>query len=350
MATPFTYNSPWLNLGANTRNINPIYSRVNPTATNAAYKPFSKTNPYSAVGQGLSMSEVNKLVQQGISDALKKGQVNESIALMNQFLEANDLGGVAGRVADMLYQGKSYTEVYLNVVKSQEYNDRFPGLNQLRKKGLAITEAQYNEQMNSYSKIFKDAGLSNYADFKNNKNTYANFLVNDVSPEELKARVNTATSFVNNADPTITDTFKRYYGINKKDLVAYYLDPEMSLQNLQRKTEATQLGTAAANIGMDLGVNYAESLSARAENASVTGMNIANIGSAISGAGAVKEEVSKLASISGGTVTGRELIESKLGDINAAKKVQGLASQERARFAGKSAGVGIIGQNVSGSY
>lgn len=349
MATPYTYNSPWLNLGKNTKNINPIYSRINPTASNAAYN-VSRTNPYSAVNNGLTLSDVNKLVKQGIEDSIRKGQINESIALMNQLLEANDLGGIAGRVADMFYQGKSYNEVYLSITKTPEYNDRFPGLNQLRQKGLAITEGAYNEQMNSYSKIFKSAGLDSYADFKSNKNTYANFLINDISPEELKARVNTATSFVNSADSTITDTFQKYYGVSKKDLVAYYLDPDLALNNLQRKTEAAQLGTVAANVGMDLGVNYAESLSARAENASVTGQNIANTASAISSAGAVKEEVSKLAGISGGTITGKELIESRLGDINAQKKVQGLASQERARFSGKSAGTGIIGQNVSGSY
>lgn len=342
----FTYSSPWLNLGTGTTNVNTTYARINPTATNLP----TKTNPYSAVGKGLSLSEVNKLVQQGIADALKKGATNESIALMNSFLEANDLGGIAGKAADMLYQGKSYNEVYLGIVNTQEYNDRYPGMAELRKKGLGMTEAQYNSQMNSYSTVFKQAGLDSYADFKSNKNTYANFLTNSISPDELKSRVNTATSFVNNNDPTITDTFQKYYGVSKKDLVAYYLDPEMALTNLQRKTEAAQLGTAAANVGLDVGVNYAENLASQAGNATVTGMNIANIGSAISKAGSVKEEVGKLAAISGGTVTGAELIQSGLGDINAEKKVKGLASQERARFAGKSAGTGIISENVSGSY
>jgi hypothetical protein len=321
-----------------------------PTSTRRPVVNTPATNPYSAVGQGLSLTEVNKLVQQSIADALRKGQASESIALMNQFLQYNDLGGVASRAADMFYQGKSYAEVYTTITGTQEYNDRFPGLAQLRKKGIAIDEAKYNEQMNTYENIFKRAGLDNYADFKSNKNTYANFLINDISPDELKARVNTATSFVNNADSTITEMFQKYYGINKKDLVAYYLDPETSITQLQRKTEAAQLGTSAANVGLDVGSAYAESLSARAGDARSTGINVANITSAITAAGAAKEEYAKLAGISGDALTTKDLIESKLNDVNAAKKVSGLASQERARFSGKSAGTAVTGSNLSGSF
>lgn len=351
--TPYNYSSPWLNVpGA--INTNTTYHANVPGATNYILPGTSTTsttsNPYSAVGNGLTLSEVNKLVQQGIADALKKGQISEAIGTMNMFLQANDLGGVASKAVDMLYQGKSYNEVYASIINTQEYNDRFPGMAQLRKKGIAMTEAQYNTQMNQYENIFKRAGLDSYANFKDNKNSYANFLTNDISPDELKTRVNTATTFVNNADPTSTEMFQKYYGINKKDLVAYYLDPEMSINKLQRKTEAVTIGTEAANVGIDVGANYAETLAGRTEQGSSTGINLATVNSALGKAATSKEELAKLSTISGQDLTTQTLVEANLGNVSAEKQVQGLASQERARFSGKSAGAGMTGQNVSGSY
>ena len=310
----------------------------------------TNTTPFNAAGPGITQTEVNALIKQQLADSINKGQISEAIGTMNILLQENDLGALAARANDMLYQGKSYKEVYASIINTQEYADRFPGMSELRKKGIAITEAKYNEQMNTYSNVFKRAGLDNYADFKANKNTYANFLINDVSPDELKTRVNTATSFVNNADQTATKMFQDYYGISKKDLVAYYLDPSKAVEQLQSKAEAAKIGAVGAGSGLDIGSQYAESLASRAASSASTGINTAVVGSAISYAGGIKEEAAKLANIEGTDITGKTLIESKLGNDSASKIVEGLTSREAARFSGKGAGLNVLGVNMSGSY
>ena len=98
------------------------------------------------------------------------------------------------------------------------------------------------------NKILKDAGkgqksVSDYlrleADFKNRLSSsgmppgfyddpkdFQNWIANNVSPDELQARIESGYQAVNNASPEVVAQFKRLYGVKDGDLAAYFIDPE----------------------------------------------------------------------------------------------------------------------------
>lgn len=273
-------------------------------------------------------------------DDLKTEGYRSAAATLRSAFEAYGLGGLSSTITGYIMDGKPASEVSILLRQTPQYKERFPAMDTLAKNGRAITEGEYIGLETNYNKILSGAGLNGY--FKS-PNDYAQYIAKDISPEEFASRVNTATTFVNNSNPNAVEMFKNYYGINKEDLLRYYLDPEKAAPELLKKASIATVGGAAAAAGLDIGESYARNITdaGAAKNAPEAFAKVAQ----------TKEELAKLAAIEGGNVTTGELVGSALSmDVNATKKVQGLASQERARFAGKSAGTAVTGSNVSGSY
>jgi len=89
------------------------------------------------------------------------------------------------------------------------------------------------------------------------------FIANDISPSELSTRVVTAVQRVQNADPLIARTLRDYYGIGDLDMVAYVLDPNQKLPQIQRQVAAAEIGAAARVQGLQAGVSVSEQLAAQ---------------------------------------------------------------------------------------
>lgn len=375
--TGFTYASPWLNLPGGTNTLRTNNSVTNyPNTLAGANQAFRDTvgssvtsrpagvfgsadsmerqinarrtgQPNYGVAQNVSQTSTNNFDatsgvdwQKKYYDDLKTEGYRSAAATLRSAFEAYGLGSLSSTITGYIMDGKPASEVAVLLRQTPQYKQRFPAMDTLAKNGRAISEGEYIGLETSYSKVLSAAGLNNYF---TSPNDYAQYIGKDISVEEFSSRVNTATNFVNNSNPNAIEMFKNYYGINKQDLLKYYLDPAKATPELLKKAEIATTAGAAAAAGLDLGEEYSRNIvdSGAAKNAPEAFANVAR----------TKEELAKLASIEQTGVTTKELVGGALGiDANAAKKVSGLASQERARFSGKSAGTAVTGSNLSGSF
>jgi hypothetical protein len=138
------------------------------------------------------------------------------------------------------------------------YKARFSGNDTRLKNGLnALSEANYIQQENSYAEYLAAGGVSKLG----TRSTYAKLIGGAVAPIEVGKRVNMAVDRVQNADPDIMRMIRMYNPtISQQDLVSYFLDPENTLPELQKKVAMGEIGAAASQAGLDYNFGRIEDL------------------------------------------------------------------------------------------
>ena len=129
---------------------------------------------------------------------------------------------------------------------TQEYKDRFSGMSALQARGINWTEGQY---INVESSIQQD--LSSYAvpqGWLNNKEV-GTLIANGIYGTNLQTRLQKGYDAMQAADPYIKTMLNQYYGVDEGQLLAYYLDPTKTAQDLIKQTQAAAIGTAAYKTG-----------------------------------------------------------------------------------------------------
>ncbi len=142
--------------------------------------------------------------------------------------------------------GKNQAAVELR--KTTAYINRFRGNEIRRAAGLnVIDESTYLELENSYNETLRAYGLQGYfgVDRKVSQAKMADIIGNDISATEFKDRIDTVVTRVNNSDPNIKTTLKRFYNITDDDLVKYFLNPKENLPKLQEKVLSAEIGSEA---------------------------------------------------------------------------------------------------------
>jgi hypothetical protein len=218
------------------------------------------------------------------------------------------------------------------------YKARFDGNEKRIKNGLnALSEANYIEQENSYAQYLKAGGVSNLG----NRATYAKLIGGAVSPTEVGKRVNMAVDRVTTADPAIMKQIYKYNpNISQQDLVSYFLDPDNTLPELEKKVAMGEIGAVATQQGLDAGFGRIEDLQQYGVTRAQAVAGYGNIGQVLPAA----EKLGDVYSESGITydqATGES--EFFKSNASAMDKRSRLASMERGTFAA-SAG------NAPGAY
>jgi hypothetical protein len=227
----------------------------------------------------------------------------------------------------------------LNMRNLGVYKARFSGNEALVKAGKnALSEYDYLQQENAYDEYFKAYGVGNLS----TRAQKATLIGNSVSALEVDKRLNLAVRRVQGSDPEILKQLKAYYPtITDKDLVSYFLNPEATRIDLERKVTASEISSAAVGQGFKSGT-------------SLSALDLADYGvdraAALEGyanVAGVLPEATKLGNIYGETGIKYDQMageEEFLKASDAAKRKRTtLASKERASFEG-SAG------NAPGAY
>jgi hypothetical protein len=192
--------------------------------------------------------------------------------LMGQLNQWN-LGTLSGVITQLLSQGLSYDSVLTKIKYDSsinpatgkpynaDYNIRFSGNVQRVAKGLnVIDEREYLANETSYAQTLKQYGLSNLLSTDRTKNQakFAQYIANDTAPDEFKDRIDLAVTRITNMDPAIMANFKQFYPqVNNTDLISYFLAPEETLDVLKTKVTASEIGAAANQQGLSVGVDRA---------------------------------------------------------------------------------------------
>jgi hypothetical protein len=259
------------------------------------------------------------------------GANRDAFVALNALFTSYGLASLAPKIFSYIQNGYSADTIALLLQDTQEYKTRFAG-NELRKKaGLAVlSPADYLATEASYRQIMASAGLP--PSFYDSPSDYANWIGGDVSPTEIKSRVDLATAATTAADPYLKQQMAAFYGVDDAHLTAYFLDQTRALPLLQKQEAAAQFGAEAARRGLLSDPNRM--------------MDYVNQGfsqgQASQGFQQVADELPNLQALAArfGTTFGQAEEESTVFGTNASAltKKRGLASQERAMFGGSAGG------------
>jgi hypothetical protein len=275
-----------------------------------------------------------------------------AIANLTSIFSAYGLGGdFANAIKDMVVKG--YTADTITLIAQDPnstnplavaFQQRFAGNAARVKAGMApLSPAEYIATERSYRQIMSAAGLPK--GFYDSNSDFTSFISKDVSPTELKSRVDLAASAVANADPFYTSSLQSMYGLSTGDMIAHALDPQAALPLLQKQAEAVKIGTAAARQGWGISA-------AGAENLYTQGVSAAQAEQGFRTVAGMQTEQQRLAQIWGGDTAaqGQNLVASTFGTAGAAyadQQIKALQQKEIGSFSGGSgAAKGSLGIGV----
>ncbi len=256
------------------------------------------------------------------------------------------LGSLVEPLRGLVQNGISGEEFTLRLRETDAYKKRFSANAERIAKGLtALSEGEYLDKEDKYQEIMRNYDLpaSYYA--KDSLGTQAGFnklLANDVSAVELEDRLIQAKDRVINANPEVATMLKAYYpGIKDGDVLAYVLDPQNALKDIQRKVAAAEIGGAALAQGLTAGVTRAEELAGLGVTKAAAQAGYADVAQ-------MAPRGSELSAIYGQDAYGQAQAEAEVfntaGAAEAARKRKKLTALEQAQFSGSS-GVGALGRD-----
>lgn len=247
---------------------------------------------------------------------------------LTELFRSYGLETLAPKIIEFIKQGFDGNTVALLLQDTQEYKQRFKANETRRAKGLPVlSPAEYLSVERSYREIMSSAGLP--VGFYDQPQDFEKWIADDVSPVEIKARVDAASELVNTIDPNVRAYFERFY--TQGDLVAYALDRQRATTVLQRQVQAAQVGGAAAGAGIGIDRGLAEQIATRGVTGEQAGAGFGFVADE-------RERVEMLGALYDENLTEQDLIQEVFfNDPVAARRRRQLASRERAAFSGSSA-------------
>jgi hypothetical protein len=146
------------------------------------------------------------------------------------------------------------------------FQARFPANNALKAQGKPqYSVSEYLRLESSYKSRLQEAGMP--PGFYDQPEDFQNFIINDVSPDEVGARATLGYQAVRQSSPQVVAEFKRLYGVNEGELAAYFIDPErmrptFDRYEAERQARAAQIAAQATQqAGLTVSQQQAEDLS-----------------------------------------------------------------------------------------
>jgi len=153
--------------------------------------------------------------------------------------------GTLEKTAERILQETPVEEIRPDTVlplltNTPEYKERFKGNEARIKAGLpAYDPGTYISVENALRGTLRASGLPR--GFYDTETQLRNFIEQDISPNELSARINEGYRAALNAPQQVRDELQTLYGMTDSDLASYYLDPTVALDVLRTRTQAAQI-------------------------------------------------------------------------------------------------------------
>ena len=315
---------------------------------------FTDQAAYATYQASLNSTAASRLAgQQEAALAAQASQAQRQSAfdlLFEQFKQYG-LSDLVEPLRNLITSGASPSEFTIRLRESEPYKKRFAANAQRIAKGLrALDEASYIGMEDQYQEVMRQYGLpaSYYAKDATGKQAgFEQLLANDVSNVELADRLMVGQERVLNANPGILNTLKKFYGdsITNGDILAYVLDPNKAIKDIQRKVTAAEIGAAQTGAGLQATLAGAERLAAN----NVTGAQYQQAAPTIAEASI---RGGQLASIYGENPytqqTAEQAVLNTPGSAEAIRQTKKLTALETAAFSGQS-GRGAIDRERAGA-
>jgi hypothetical protein len=254
------------------------------------------------------------------------------------------LGDLADEVDRMIRLDYTVSQIKMELPKTTSYQQRFPGIEALRKAGRAISEATYISNERGYLQTLRAYGLDTA--ILGSRTALGNYIQNEVSPREFEERVNLAATRVRE-NPDVMATFKTYYPeVDEGGVISYMLNPKAGLDIIKKQVRTSEIGAAATNAG------FAKSLMTAAEAANlvpaVGEAAFAQIALEFKRARQLANTQSRLAQIEGQSYSDLEAIGAVVGDdVTKVLASERRAAREVARYSERGGITGASLRNIT---
>jgi len=245
-------------------------------------------------------------------------------------LKLAGLDTLADTIDGYIKNDMTASQIKINLVGTEAYKERFPGMADLAKAGRAVNEATYISMEKGMTSILKAYGLDDKIFGTTQK--LGSVIANQVSVAEYEQRVAMAADKVKkNTD--VLAALNEYYGVTTEGAISYLLDPKLGMDIVKKQIRASEIGAAAEMYKFDLDKAAAESYI----NVSGTA-DLNSLKESFGKARILAETQSRLASIEGDkTYNELQAVATTLGnDQQRMLESQRRALREQARFAGQS--------------
>lgn len=184
---------------------------------------------------------------------------------LKAILDEYGLGALFDRLNQVIIDDPTLVrnpQYLLNTVRDTEvYKTRFKGNEARRAKGLPeLNPFDYVNLEEGYRRTLRSTSMPK--GFYDTQEDFANFIGNDVAPDELENRITRGYSAVMEAEPGTKEELKRLYGLQDNDLAAFFIDPNRFQQSeAVRKAQAAQVASEARRqAGFEITAQQAEAL------------------------------------------------------------------------------------------
>ena len=186
-----------------------------------------------------------------VKEAERLQDAKNALEIIKDKLREYGLEGLTDTAYNMLLDGSSAEAVVLRLRETEEFQNRFSGMEMRRANGMsAISPAEYISLERNYREVMMKAGIPE--GFYDSPDDFAEFIGNDISPDEMRQRVSMAATAVQSVDPNLKTQLRDFYGIgveNDGELVAYFLDPERGTTVIEQRLQLEAAGLSAAALG-----------------------------------------------------------------------------------------------------
>jgi hypothetical protein len=314
--------------------------------------PVASTGPTDA--EILARERELQRQQDAAAEAERKRRTGQSafdllLAEFNRY----GLGTLLDDVKDLIITGADEASLTLALRQTKAYQARFAANKDRIAKGLrALSEAEYVTLEDQYQNVMRNYGLpATYytKDATGKQAGFEKFIAGDVSAAELEDRISIAQKRVIDAAPQVKEALRQFYpDIKDGDILAYTLDPEQGLANIQKKVLAAEIGGAA--MGAKLGAT-----AARSEELARYGVTAETARQGFGAIGGGLERGRQLASIYQEPDYTQAIAEEEIfslpGQTQAGQKRKKIIGMEKATFGGQT-GItsGALARDRAGSY
>ena len=283
------------------------------------------------------------------SDAALEKRKSAYDLLMEEF-DRYGLGSLVENIKGLVQENVSPSEFAIRLRQTDAYKKRFAANAQRIAKGLgAISEAEYIGLEDQYQNVMRQYGLPNTYYTRGEmgrQEGFEKFIGSDISPVELEDRIQTAQNRVLNANPEVARALKEFYpDITNGDILAYTLDPQNAIKNIQRKVTAAEIGGAAMAQGLQTGLARAEELAAAGVDKAAAQQGFETVAQVAPRGGQLAEFYKESPYTQ---ATAEQEIFNLAGSAEAAQKRKKLTALETAKFSGQ-AGVGALARDRAGA-
>jgi len=262
--------------------------------------------------------------------ANQQSQVTTALEDFKANLKLAGLDSLADTIDGYIKQDMTASQIKINLVGTDAYKARFPGMADLAKAGRAVNEATYISMEKGMTSILKAYGLDDKILGTTEK--LGTVIANQVSVAEYEQRVAIAADKVKkNSD--VLASLNEFYGVDITGAISYLLDPKLGMDIVKKQIRAAEIGAAADMYKFDLDKAAAESYINVSGTADLNALK-----ESFGRARILADTQSRLAAIEGDkSYSELQAVATTLGnDQQRMLESQRRALREQARFAGQS--------------